>query len=125
MDIVIAIYIFTGLFIFMCLLTLFLFNKVLDLKEELRFQQKLMHKLNEIKSLDELNDTQRNFRHNVLASIANSREELLLLENKFDLEKTKKLFFNFLEPIDITLWERIVGRLNCIVSFKMAKSCKK
>ena len=116
MDIIIEIYIFTGLYIFLCISIFLLFNKVLKLKVELKFQQQLMYKLNEIKSLDELNDTQKNLRHNILVSIANNKEELLLLDSQFDLEKTKKLFLKFLEPIEITIWEKIVVRLSDIFS---------
>lgn len=101
MDIIIVVYIFTGLYIFFCISTILLFNKVLKLKEKLKFQQQLMYKLNEITRLEDLNDTQLLLRNNLLMIFANGDiQKFKQLDKEYDIHKTKKLFYKHLEPIE-------------------------
>ncbi|MCI8620993.1 MAG: hypothetical protein HFJ50_04395 [Clostridia bacterium] len=78
-------------------------------KEE--FYSKIREKLDEIESLDELNMEQKYLRQQILRQVSDTKEEYEKYDKKYNIEKTKELFYNFLEPIEQNFLEKILGDL--------------
>lgn len=101
MDILTEVYIFVGIFIAMSLLCLYLLFKVINLQRILKFNEQIAYRLNEITRLEELNDTQLLLRNNLLMIFANGDiQKFKKLDKEYDIQKTKRLFYKHLEPIE-------------------------
>ncbi len=68
------------------------------LNNKIKFLNKLLENLNEVKSLKELNKTQKNLRGLSLLMLCESKgEKMEILEKEYDIEETKKLIYDFLK----------------------------
>lgn len=101
MDIITEMYIFIGLYIMLGFLCVYFAFKTIKLQEILKYNKQISYKLNEITSLEELNDTQLHLRKNLLMVFANGDiQKFKQLDKEYDIQKTKKLFYKHLEPIE-------------------------
>lgn len=70
----------------------------MKLNNKIKFVNKLLENLNEKKSLKELNEIQKNLRRMSLYMLYESTgEKMQILEKEYDIEKTKKLIYDFLK----------------------------
>ncbi len=70
----------------------------MKLNNKIKFVSKLLENLDEKKSLKELNRTQKNLRRMSLYMLCESTgEKMQILEKEYDIEKTKKLIYDFLK----------------------------
>lgn len=70
----------------------------MKLDNKIKFVSKLLENLDEKKSLKELNETQKNLRRLSLYMLCESNSEKMeILEKEYDIEKTKKMIYDFLK----------------------------
>lgn len=70
----------------------------MKLNSKIKFGSKLLEKLDEKKSLKELNKTQKNLRRLSLYMLCESAgKKMEILEKEYDIEKTKKMIYDFVK----------------------------
>jgi len=70
----------------------------MKLNNKIKFVNKLLENLDEKKSLKELNKIQKNLRRLSLDMLCESSgEKMNILEKEYDIEKTKKMIYDFLK----------------------------
>lgn len=70
----------------------------MKLNNKIKFVNKLLENLDEKKSLKELNKIQKNLRRMSLYMLYESTgEKMNILEKEYDIEKTKKMIYDFLK----------------------------
>lgn len=70
----------------------------MKLNNKIKFVNKLLENLDEKKSLKELNKIQKNLRRLSLYMLCESSgEKMNILEKEYDIEKTKKMIYDFLK----------------------------
>lgn len=70
----------------------------MKLNNKIKFVSKLLENLDEKKNLKELNEIQKNLRRLSLYILCESNgEKMKSLEKEYDIEKTKKMIYDFLK----------------------------
>ncbi len=70
----------------------------MELNNKIKFVSKLLENLDEVNRLKELNKTQKNLRKFSLYMLCESNgEKMEILEKECDIEKTKKMIYDFLK----------------------------
>lgn len=101
-----------------CSIIGYLIKNKKDIKKSKEFDKQILDRLDEIGSLEELNETQKYLRISMLTIFSNgSKEDYIRLDKEYDIKKTKELFYRWLEPIEQTFIEKILGTLGCIFGF--------
>lgn len=72
----------------------------MKLNNKVKFVSKLLENLDEKKSLKELNKAQKNLRKFSLHMLCECNgEKMEILEREYDIEKTKKMIYDFLKVL--------------------------